>query len=179
MKKAVALILLFLFVAATVCAEDLSEYKKIIEKTRKYPREAVYPLSAILPDRARTKEENAEFMAVAKELERMGEVKLSRSGGDVVLKPAQGNEDVIGREEDMNYKVVALNLVMGTWSIQVSHIAKQGSKYTVSGKRILTPSRIYGKVSSVLSGASLKDYSGGAMTWIVEKVGQKYRVIER
>ncbi len=179
MKKTLMLFCLFSFITANVFAEDLTGYKQIIEKTLKYPREAVYPLPAILPDPTKTEEENVEYMNVAKGLERMGEVMLSRKGGQVVLKPSQGNEDVIGREEDMNYNVVGLNLVMGNWSIQTANLAKNDSKYVVSGKKILKPSRLYDKLSAVFSHASLKEYSTANMNWIVEKVGEKYRVIER
>lgn len=180
MKKALLIFLFALFITARVNAgDDLGTYKQIVEKTLKYPREAVYPLPAILPDPTKTDEENAEYMNVAKALEKMGEARLSRKGGQVVLKPDAGNEDVIGREEDMNYNVVALNLIMGNWSVQAANFTKDGSKYVVSGKKVLKPSRLYDKVSAALSPASLKEYSTSNMTWTIEKAGAKYRVIER
>ncbi len=179
MKKIFILFFLFSLIAANVFAEGLADYKQIIEKTLKYPRDAVYPLSAILPDSTKTGEENAEYMNVAKALEKMGEVRLTRKGGQTILKPSHGNEDVIGREEDMNYNVVVLNIVMGNWSIQPANVMKNDSKNVVSGKKILKPSRLYGKVSAGFSPASLKEYSTGNMTWTVEKVGAKYRVVER
>jgi hypothetical protein len=179
--SSIFLLCISLIPAKPAWPEDINSYKQIIEKTLKYPRDAVYVLPAVLPDDTKTEEQNKELMSILKDMEKASEVRSQRkTNGRTAIKPNDGNEDVIGRELDMNYNVVTMNIIMGRWSIQLTDIKKdEKGRYWASGKKILTPSRLYNKILKSLLPATLKEYSTSSMIWSIEKIGAKHRIIEK
>ncbi|MBF0555753.1 MAG: hypothetical protein HQK96_14585 [Nitrospirae bacterium] len=146
-------------------AGNIQETMTIIKEELIYPRECRYIIPAVIPSKEHDVRKNEEFLTVAKKLESMGIVKLTQNNGINRIVPDENNYDVVQQNVNMNYELVSVNLVMGTWDIIVTEVKTAASKTIAIGQKFLKTTRLYKPVTSVLDDEQRKLYSDTPMEW--------------
>ncbi|MBF0519404.1 MAG: hypothetical protein HQK92_06750 [Nitrospirae bacterium] len=157
----------------------MADYKKIIERELDYPRVVLYSLSPQLPAENASAQKNDEYMKVAKALEKKGEIRFERKDNKTVLIPQKNSNDVLQIVQDMQYKTVALNVVLGLLSPEFTGYKKKGALVMVEGKSTFKPSRIYNNLSKVLPKEILGDCTDRSIVWEIDMAESGRKVVEK
>ncbi|QWR76147.1 hypothetical protein [Candidatus Magnetomonas plexicatena] len=157
----------------------MAVYKKIIEKELDYPRVVLYSIPAQLPAANASARKNDEYMKAAKALEKKGEIRFERKDIKTLLIPRENNQDVIQAVQDMQYKTIALNVVLGVLSAEFTSYKKQGALVVVEGKSKFKPSRIYNELSKVIPPDVSGDCVSKTLIWEINMAESGRKSIEK
>ncbi|MBF0466997.1 MAG: hypothetical protein HQK94_18175 [Nitrospirae bacterium] len=152
-------------------AQNIRETANIIKEELIYPREVKYMLPAVIPSKAHDVRKNEEFTTVAKKLESMGVIKLKQEDGITKLVPDENNYDIIQPNVNVNYELVSVNIVLGTWDIVVTEVKTVASKTIAIGQKFIKRTRLYEPVMGIFDDNQRKLYSDTPMEWeiVMEK----------
>jgi hypothetical protein len=168
-----------LILTTFVYAEELTTYKKIIEKELDYPRDVLYSLTAQLPAANVSAQKNDEYLNIAKTLEKAGLIRLERKDNKTVLVPKENTKDVLQVVQDMQYKTIAINVILGLLSAEVNEFKKKGALIVVEGKSKFKPSRIYKDLSKALPKSTLDDCSAHSLVWEIDMAESGRKAVEK
>ncbi|MBF0521274.1 MAG: hypothetical protein HQK92_16300 [Nitrospirae bacterium] len=177
---AMGLFLLFTIFPTALYSEDLSGLRKIISEELVYPRECKYLLPAVLPATNKNAAENEEYERVSKVLEKMDVIKLVPFGKSTKIVPAKNTYDILKQNVDMSYELISINIVLGTWDVELKQQHKDSEGITVKGFReIKNKTKLYKPVTEVLSKNNVRLYIPAEVQWRITNKNKEYKVSER
>lgn len=176
------LLFLMIFFASVIAmpsyAENFKEYEKLVRDKQIYPRECKYLVPAVIP--LKNKIAHRDQLDVLTVLEQMGLVTLSIENDSLKVKPHANTYGLIQQNVDIQYSLISVNLVLGTWDIEVTEVKKLDSNILVQGRRVIKEkTKIYAPVTNVLSLNIRNICTDTLVQWLVKKEGGTVSVVER
>lgn len=175
----ICFLLIVSFTITAADADDLKSYSKIIKKHIGYPKDILYNIPAQLPDKSSSPKKNEEYMKVAEALVEAGDIMLERKDNQLRIEPKNNIEDTLQKIQDMQYKVIAFNVILGLLTVEVTSYKITGDLVLAEGNAIFKPSRIYNAVSKVLPQDVLTECSIRSLAWEINKTGDIVKVVEK
>ena len=176
----IAIILTILIIGNFSFADDFRSVKKLIKNEMIYPRRCKYLVPASIPSKEVAGDKNEKYLKILKTLRKMELVELLYEKGVTKVDPAKNTYDIIKRNINLQYELLSINLVLGTWDIELDGVKTSGAKTIVTGRRILkNPTRLYNTVIDSLPNEEKKKYRDIQVQWKITKEKDQIKVVEK
>ncbi|WP_420265528.1 hypothetical protein [Candidatus Magnetominusculus dajiuhuensis] len=185
-NRYVELVLIFFMTAIALIiftdsafAETLKDLERIIRTETPYPRDDIYTIPAKLPDGKSTNGKNQLYLKIAEALAGKGLIKLTTQGNVTTITPAENTTDVIRQNQDSNYVLLSISVVLGTFRMNANSMVVQGELTTVSGERTVTnKTNVYDLILKMIPTDEVKEYSPSPAQWVISRKNGQINVTE-